>query len=106
MVGCVAELRKLSEHCRIGETLRDMMRDRLVRGISDGRRQHHLLAEADLTLKTAFTLAQRWNPLNAMLWIYKPLCQNKYVPLELKPCRRIPGKSQQRHVTVVEGSNQ
>lgn len=35
----VAELRKLSEHCEFGDTLNDMLRDRLVCGISDQRIQ-------------------------------------------------------------------
>ena len=35
----VAELRKLSEHCDFGETLNDMLRDRLVCGINDQRTQ-------------------------------------------------------------------
>ena len=32
----VAELRKLTEHCGFGDTLNDMLRDRLVCGINDG----------------------------------------------------------------------
>ena len=31
----VAELKRLSEHCRFGETLQDMLRDKLVCGIND-----------------------------------------------------------------------
>ena len=33
----VAELRKLSEHCKFGDTLNDMLRDRLACGINDQR---------------------------------------------------------------------
>jgi hypothetical protein len=54
----VAELKKLSEHCGFGESLNDMLRDRLVCGINDIRIQRRLLAEVDLTYKKAFDLAQ------------------------------------------------
>ena len=54
----LAELRRLSEHCEYGETLDDMLRDRLVCGIRDIRVQRHLLAESKLTLKKAFEMAQ------------------------------------------------
>ena len=46
----VAALRALSENCEFGDTLNDMLRDRLVWGIDDSRIQHRLLAEASLTL--------------------------------------------------------
>ena len=54
----VAELRRLSEHCKFDATLDDMLRDRLVCGIRDVRTQRRLLAESDLKLKKAFELAQ------------------------------------------------
>ena len=54
----VAELRRLTEHCQFGQTLDDMLRDRLVCGITDGRVQRWLLAEPELTLKKALDLAQ------------------------------------------------
>eukprot|EP00731_Ephydatia_muelleri_P037009 Em0376g4a len=54
----VAELRKLSEHCDFGNTLEDMLRDRLVCGIRDIRVQRRLLAEPGLTFTKAFGLAQ------------------------------------------------
>ena len=58
----VAELRKLSEHCkfgaRFGATLNDMLRDRLVCGIADQRIQRRLLAEPDLTFAKALEIAQ------------------------------------------------
>ena len=53
----VAELRRLSEHCQFEDTLDDMLRDRLVCGISDGRVQRRLLAETNLTFKKAFELS-------------------------------------------------
>ena len=54
----MAELRRLSEHCKFEATLDNMLRDRLVCGIRDVRTQRRLLAEADLTRKKAFELAQ------------------------------------------------
>ncbi|XP_044184326.1 LOW QUALITY PROTEIN: uncharacterized protein K02A2.6-like [Acropora millepora] len=53
----VAALRKLSEHCNYGETLPEMLRDRLVCGINDEKMQRRLLAEPDLTLKKAEEIA-------------------------------------------------
>jgi len=44
----VAELRRLSEHCKFENTLNDMIRDRLVCGIDDDALQKRLLAEPDL----------------------------------------------------------
>ena len=54
----VAELKRLSEHCGFGDTLQDMLRDRLVCGINDGRIRRRLLSESDLTYKRAFDLPQ------------------------------------------------
>ena len=54
----VAELRKLSEYCQFGDTLSDMLRDRLVCGINDRKLQRRLLSEAALTYDRAFVLAQ------------------------------------------------
>jgi len=54
----VAELRKLSEHCAFGDSLNDMLRDRLVCGINDPRLQRRLLAEMDITFAKAMELAQ------------------------------------------------
>lgn len=54
----VAELRKLSKYCNLGDTLDDMLRDRLVCGINNQHLQRRLLAEADLTFAKAFDLAQ------------------------------------------------
>ena len=49
--------RKLTEHCNFGETLDDMMRDKLVCGIKDEKVQRRLLAEPDLKYKRAVELA-------------------------------------------------
>ena len=54
----VSELKRLSEHCNYGQTLDEMLRDRVVCGIADGRLQRRLLAEPELTLKKAVELAQ------------------------------------------------
>ena len=53
----VAALRKLTEFCKFSETLQDMLQDRLVCGINDGRVQHRLLAESKLTYKKALEIA-------------------------------------------------
>ena len=50
----IAELRKLSEYCEFGNTLDDMLRNRLVCGCKDSRLQCKLLAESDLTFEKAF----------------------------------------------------
>ena len=54
----VAELKRLSENCGFGDTLNDMLRDRLVRGVNDGGMQRRLLSEPDLTYKKALDLTQ------------------------------------------------
>ena len=55
-----AELRKIAEDCAFGETLEDMLRDRIVCGISEPQLQRRLLAESELTYKTALEIAQSW----------------------------------------------
>ena len=54
----VAALWKLTEFCKLGETLDDMLRNRLVCGINDGRILHRLLAECKLTFEKALEIAQ------------------------------------------------
>ena len=54
----VAELRKLTEYCKYGESLNDMLRDRLVCGINHERTQQRLLSEGStLTLEKALDIA-------------------------------------------------
>ena len=53
----VAELRKLAEHCEYGTTLSDMLRDRIVCGISDRTVQRRLLQQHDLTFDKALEIA-------------------------------------------------
>lgn len=54
----VTELKRLSEYCSFGETLDDMLRDRLVCGVRDSILQRRLLTEIDLTFAKAFELAK------------------------------------------------
>ena len=54
----VAELKKLSEYCEFGDSLDNMLRDRLVCGLRDVKVQRRLLAEGKLTFAKAFELAQ------------------------------------------------
>ncbi|XP_033103603.1 uncharacterized protein K02A2.6-like [Anneissia japonica] len=49
----VASLRRLAEPCRFGDTLEEMLRDRLVLGINDNRIQWKMLSETTLNFKTA-----------------------------------------------------
>ena len=53
----VAELRSLAEFCNFGETLKVMLRDRIVCGISDDGMQRWLLAETDLDYTKAVEIA-------------------------------------------------
>ena len=50
----VTQLCKLSEYCEFGDTLQDMLRDRLVCKCKDQRLQCKLLAEPELTFDKAF----------------------------------------------------
>ena len=54
----VAALRRLAERCAYGEMLEEMLRDRLVCGINNAAIQRCLLAESDLTLSKAISVAQ------------------------------------------------
>ena len=54
----VAVLRKVAEYCNFGDSLNEMLRHCLVCGITDATVQKHLVAEKDLTLDKAVSLAQ------------------------------------------------
>ena len=54
----VAELRAIAEHCNFGDSLDQMLRDRLICGTSSEHMQRRLLSEADLTFKKTLELAQ------------------------------------------------
>ena len=53
----MTELRQSTKHCDFGESLNDMLRDRLVCGINDSRIQRRLLSELNLTFQKAYDLA-------------------------------------------------
>ena len=62
----VAHLRQLSEHCQFGDSLNDMMRDRLICGCNHYRLRHQLLTKSPppkfedaLALAQAFESAER-----------------------------------------------
>ena len=54
----VATLRHLAIHCGYGDSLNDMLRDRLICGINDARIQRRLLAETKVDFKRAMKIAQ------------------------------------------------
>ena len=51
-----AELQWLSEYCKFGVVLSDMLRDKLVVGITNERIQRQLSAEKELTFKKVYEL--------------------------------------------------
>ena len=53
----VAALKALAHTCDFKTTLKDMLRDRFVMGLSDDKTQRALLAEADLTFERAVEIA-------------------------------------------------
>ena len=53
----VSELRSLAQACNFGNSLEDMIRDRLVCGVNDDAIQRRLLAEPQLDCKKALEIA-------------------------------------------------
>ena len=53
----IAELRRLSEHCKFGELLNDYLRDKFVCGLNSERVQQKLLSMKELTLEKALDIA-------------------------------------------------
>jgi len=53
----VASLQKIAEHCEYKDTLKDMLRDRLVCGVNHEGIQRKLLAEKNLTYEKALEIA-------------------------------------------------
>jgi len=53
----MAARRQLAEYCNFGNRLEEMLRDRLVCGVNAVKIQRRLLAEANLTYKTAVDIA-------------------------------------------------
>ena len=58
VVTYVSELRALAQWCSFGESLDDMLRDRLVCGISDDSIQRRLLSESSLSFQKPLEIAQ------------------------------------------------
>lgn len=54
----MSELQKLSEFCEYGESLDDMLSDRLMCGLAERWVQQCLLAEEDLTFNRSMKIAQ------------------------------------------------
>ena len=54
----VAQLLKLSEHCRFGDQLEEMLCDRLVCGCRDKHLQQTLLAQQEFAFDKAFKMAR------------------------------------------------
>ena len=54
----VADLRRLAAHCKFGDTLEIMLRDRIVCGIYNSSIQKKLFCETDLTFERAFAIAE------------------------------------------------
>ena len=57
IVQFIAALRHLSEHCNYGDSLADMLRDRLVCGVNHDGIQRKLLSENNLTYDKAYELS-------------------------------------------------
>ena len=53
----IAALRELALHCKYGDKLTEMLKDRLVCGVNHKRIQWKLLAQENLTYEKAYTLA-------------------------------------------------
>ena len=106
----VAQLRKLSEYCNFGETLNDMLRDRLVCGCADKALQCKLLAEYNLTFDKAFKLATTTEsakqqaislqaslaPVHVVSQVNKTRTQAPSQSQPLSDCHRCGGKHLQR----------
>ena len=52
----VADLRHLATHCKFGDTLETMLRDRILRGINNSSIQKKLFCSTDLTFERAFAV--------------------------------------------------
>ena len=106
----VAQLRKLSEHCQYGETLKDMIRDRLVCGLRDTKLQRRLLVEPRLTFQKAFDLTlasevaarsakelqdgQRPTETPAVFTMQQREMRTKWQPRNTQECYRCGGRHQ------------
>lgn len=57
----VAELCCLAQDCNYGNTLQQILRDRIVCGMNDDRAQRNLLSETDLTFEKALSRCVTWD---------------------------------------------
>ena len=57
MVNFMAALREIAQYCNYGSTFDLMLRDRLISGVRNAVIQERLLAEKDLTFKSALEIA-------------------------------------------------
>ncbi len=92
----VTALWKLAEHCNYGDSLNEMIRDRLVCGVEHDVIQTHLLAERDLTFEKALENAKTMDSIligysDADWWMTVTLllvtCSSWQVELSAGPAR-------------------
>ena len=84
----ISELGRLAEHCRYGKSLKKMLRDRIVCGITDNQLQKRLLVEPDLTIiKKALELAQAQESADQVSQQLQQ--QQKYPPRVTSECTQI-----------------
>ena len=89
----IAELRHLTRYCNFGDSLKDMLRDRLVCGIENGPIQRRLLAEPSLTLDKAIKIALAMESADRNAKdLQKPLAVHV---LKNQSPSRVPGRSSQ-----------
>ena len=87
----IAELRRLSTHCKFGAYLEDALRDRLVCGLRNEAIRKRLLSEADLKLATALEMSQRLEMAEKNAQQFKatdPPVNRVEVPCKHKACYR------------------
>ena len=73
----VSEICSLAEFCNFGPNLEEILRDRIVCGISDDTIQCHLLAEPGLTFKKALEISQGIEAANRnMRELHRPSANN------------------------------
>ena len=67
-----AALRRLATHCRFGETLEEVLRDRLVCGLRHENIQRRLLSEVELTYSKAMDIARSMEAADKNTKSFKP----------------------------------
>ena len=71
MAKFVAALRSIAQYCNFGDSLNDLLRDRLVCGVNDDGVQHRLLSEKGLTFAKAFDIASSMEAAKKIYRSYK-----------------------------------